>query len=115
MFLSPKGHVSDRINPAPTATASNPIHFRELCFQPAIDNRPLLTLCRHRSPRIHSTETSQHPAAPQSMQPLDQAPGPSAATNNRLIIFALWLLLYASFTLFTPPLLDDADSVHSEV
>jgi 4-amino-4-deoxy-L-arabinose transferase-like glycosyltransferase len=35
--------------------------------------------------------------------------------NNRLIIFVLWLLLYASFTLFTPPLLDDADSVHSEV
>ncbi len=36
-------------------------------------------------------------------------------SNNRLILFALWLLLYASFTLFTPPLLDDADSVHSEV
>jgi 4-amino-4-deoxy-L-arabinose transferase-like glycosyltransferase len=35
--------------------------------------------------------------------------------NNRLIILALWLLLYSSFTLFTPPLLDDADSVHAEV
>jgi 4-amino-4-deoxy-L-arabinose transferase-like glycosyltransferase len=35
--------------------------------------------------------------------------------NNRLIIFALWIALYASFTLFTPPLLDDADSVHAEV
>jgi 4-amino-4-deoxy-L-arabinose transferase-like glycosyltransferase len=30
-------------------------------------------------------------------------------------ILALWLLFYASFTLFTPPLLDDADSVHAEV
>jgi 4-amino-4-deoxy-L-arabinose transferase-like glycosyltransferase len=27
----------------------------------------------------------------------------------------LWLLLYGSFTLFRPPLLDDADSVHAEV
>jgi len=30
-------------------------------------------------------------------------------------ILALWLLFYASFTLFTPALLDDADSVHAEV
>ena len=29
-------------------------------------------------------------------------------------IAALWILLYASFTLFAPPLLDDADSVHAE-
>jgi 4-amino-4-deoxy-L-arabinose transferase-like glycosyltransferase len=32
-----------------------------------------------------------------------------------LAIAGLWLLLYASFTLFHPPLLDDADSVHAEV
>jgi len=32
-----------------------------------------------------------------------------------LTIVGLWLLLYASFTLFCPPLLDDADSVHAEV
>lgn len=31
------------------------------------------------------------------------------------ILVALWLLLYASFTLVRPPLLDDADSVHAEV
>ncbi len=30
-------------------------------------------------------------------------------------ILGVWLLLYGSFTLFTPPLLDDADSVHAEV
>jgi 4-amino-4-deoxy-L-arabinose transferase-like glycosyltransferase len=30
-------------------------------------------------------------------------------------IFLLWLAFYASFTLFTPALLDDADSVHAEV
>jgi 4-amino-4-deoxy-L-arabinose transferase-like glycosyltransferase len=30
-------------------------------------------------------------------------------------IFALWLLLYGSFALFRPALLDDADSVHAEV
>jgi 4-amino-4-deoxy-L-arabinose transferase-like glycosyltransferase len=32
-----------------------------------------------------------------------------------LTLAGLWILLYASFTLFRPPLLDDADSVHSEV
>ena len=32
-----------------------------------------------------------------------------------LAIFGLWLLLYASFALFRPALLDDADSVHAEV
>src|SRR5271170_1771540 len=32
-----------------------------------------------------------------------------------LAIAALWVLLYGSFTLFSPPLLDDADSVHAEV
>jgi 4-amino-4-deoxy-L-arabinose transferase-like glycosyltransferase len=35
--------------------------------------------------------------------------------KNRLILLALWLVFYCSFTLFTPPLLDDADSVHAEV
>jgi 4-amino-4-deoxy-L-arabinose transferase-like glycosyltransferase len=30
-------------------------------------------------------------------------------------ILLLWIAFYASFTLFTPPLLDDADSVHAEV
>ncbi|MGI8770539.1 MAG: ArnT family glycosyltransferase [Acidobacteriaceae bacterium] len=32
-----------------------------------------------------------------------------------VVILGVWLLLYGSFTLFTPPLLDDADSVHAEV
>jgi hypothetical protein len=36
-------------------------------------------------------------------------------SRNRAILIALWLFFYASFTLFTPPLLDDADSVHAEV
>ncbi len=35
--------------------------------------------------------------------------------RNRLILFVLWLLFYASLTLIIPPLLDDADSVHAEV
>src|SRR5579875_3600628 len=37
------------------------------------------------------------------------------ARRNRLILLALWLLLYCSFALFSPPLLDDADSIHAEV
>ncbi|ODU55611.1 MAG: phospholipid carrier-dependent glycosyltransferase [Acidobacteriales bacterium 59-55] len=32
-----------------------------------------------------------------------------------MILLALWFFFYASFTLLTPPLLDDADSVHAEV
>ena len=40
---------------------------------------------------------------------------PSEPRRNRLILFVLWLALYASFTLVSPPLLDDADSVHAEV
>jgi len=39
-------------------------------------------------------------------------PGPA---RNRAIVIALWFFFYASFTLLTPPLLDDADSVHAEV
>jgi len=39
----------------------------------------------------------------------------STARRHLLTLFATWLLLYASFTLFTPPLMDDADSVHAEV
>ena len=36
-------------------------------------------------------------------------------SRNRLAVLALWILFYASFTLVSPPLLDDADSVHAEV
>lgn len=32
-----------------------------------------------------------------------------------MILISLWLLLYGSFALVRPPLLDDADSVHAEV
>jgi 4-amino-4-deoxy-L-arabinose transferase-like glycosyltransferase len=37
------------------------------------------------------------------------------APKKIFMLAALWFLLYASFTLFRPPLLDDADSVHAEV
>jgi 4-amino-4-deoxy-L-arabinose transferase-like glycosyltransferase len=42
-------------------------------------------------------------------------PTQPAIKRNRLILLALWFLFYASLTLVTPPLLDDADSVHAEV
>jgi 4-amino-4-deoxy-L-arabinose transferase-like glycosyltransferase len=35
--------------------------------------------------------------------------------RSRIILIALWFLFYGSLTLITPPLLDDADSVHAEV
>jgi 4-amino-4-deoxy-L-arabinose transferase-like glycosyltransferase len=38
-----------------------------------------------------------------------------SSTRNRLILIGLWFIFYASFTLATPALLDDADSVHAEV
>ena len=40
---------------------------------------------------------------------------PKRPISTTLIVLALWLLFYASFALFTPALLDDADSVHAEV
>jgi 4-amino-4-deoxy-L-arabinose transferase-like glycosyltransferase len=40
---------------------------------------------------------------------------PKRPAANTLVLLALWIVVYASFTLFTPPLLDDADSVHAEV
>jgi 4-amino-4-deoxy-L-arabinose transferase-like glycosyltransferase len=46
------------------------------------------------------------------LTPSQPAPGPA---SNRLILLVLWFVFYCSFTLLTPPLLDDADSVHSEV
>jgi 4-amino-4-deoxy-L-arabinose transferase-like glycosyltransferase len=46
------------------------------------------------------------------MQP---APIPKRPPANTILLLALWMVFYASFTLFTPALLDDADSVHAEV
>jgi 4-amino-4-deoxy-L-arabinose transferase-like glycosyltransferase len=43
------------------------------------------------------------------------SPARSEPARNRLILIALWFFFYASFALVTPPLLDDADSVHAEV
>ncbi len=40
---------------------------------------------------------------------------PSRPRSTLLTILLLWIAFYASFTLFVPPLLDDADSVHVEV
>jgi 4-amino-4-deoxy-L-arabinose transferase-like glycosyltransferase len=40
---------------------------------------------------------------------------PARPRSTLLSILLLWIAFYASFTLFTPPLLDDADSVHAEV
>jgi 4-amino-4-deoxy-L-arabinose transferase-like glycosyltransferase len=45
----------------------------------------------------------------------DISPAKSAIKRNRLILIALWFLFYSTVALFTPPLLDDADSVHAEV
>ena len=39
----------------------------------------------------------------------------SPVRRRLAILLGTWLLLYGSFTLFTPPLMDDADSVHAEV
>ena len=39
----------------------------------------------------------------------------STSRRSLLAILITWLLLYGSFTLIAPPLMDDADSVHAEV
>src|ERR1017187_7781338 len=40
---------------------------------------------------------------------------PRRPLSHTLALVALWIAFYASFTLFRPALLDDADSVHAEV
>src|SRR5580693_9202429 len=45
----------------------------------------------------------------------DISPAKSAIKRNRLILIALWFFFYSSLALISPPLLDDADSVHAEV
>ena len=40
---------------------------------------------------------------------------PARSRDHLLAILFLWLIFYASFTLLSPSLLDDADSVHAEV
>jgi 4-amino-4-deoxy-L-arabinose transferase-like glycosyltransferase len=42
-------------------------------------------------------------------------PIPKRPLSHTLVLLALWIAFYASFTLFRPALLDDADSVHAEV
>jgi 4-amino-4-deoxy-L-arabinose transferase-like glycosyltransferase len=46
---------------------------------------------------------------------MPSASPPKRPLSNTLVLLALWIPFYASFTLFTPALLDDADSVHAEV
>jgi 4-amino-4-deoxy-L-arabinose transferase-like glycosyltransferase len=46
------------------------------------------------------------------MQPAP--PIPKRPLANRFVLLILWVIFYGSFTLFTPALLDDADSVHAE-
>ena len=40
---------------------------------------------------------------------------PARPRSTLYTILLLWIAFYASFTLFAPQLLDDADSVHAEV
>src|ERR1700686_3673963 len=54
-----------------------------------------------------------HPATLPATAPEQTVPARPRATLGAIL--GLWLLFYASFTLFTPRLLDDADSVHAEV
>ena len=42
-------------------------------------------------------------------------PIPKRSVTTTLMLLGLWIAFYASFTLFRPALLDDADSVHAEV
>ncbi len=57
-------------------------------------------------------QEAQHPAHTLIPMPAATPPRPR---STLLTIVLLWIAFYASFTLFTPQLLDDADSVHAEV
>ncbi len=49
------------------------------------------------------------------MEPAIAAHFTRTSTKRIFALIGLWFLLYASFALLHPPLLDDADSVHAEV
>jgi 4-amino-4-deoxy-L-arabinose transferase-like glycosyltransferase len=49
------------------------------------------------------------------LTPMPPYAPPTRPRSTLLTILLLWIAFYASFTLFIPPLLDDADSVHVEV
>jgi 4-amino-4-deoxy-L-arabinose transferase-like glycosyltransferase len=49
------------------------------------------------------------------MSAASHIPIPKRPLSTTLTLVALWIAFYASFTLFHPALLDDADSVHAEV
>ncbi len=55
-----------------------------------------------------------HQLPPHTLIPMPAAT-PPRPRSTLLTILLLWIAFYASFTLFTPALLDDADSVHAEV
>jgi 4-amino-4-deoxy-L-arabinose transferase-like glycosyltransferase len=59
------------------------------------------------------SQTSAFVIEPHTLTPM--APVPPRPRSTLLSILLLWIAFYASFTLVTPPLLDDADSVHAEV
>jgi 4-amino-4-deoxy-L-arabinose transferase-like glycosyltransferase len=61
---------------------------------------------RRRRPSCPFTDCPYTDDVPLTLTPL---------RRTRLILISIWFALYSSFTLLTPPLLDDADSVHSEV
>ncbi len=74
---------------------------------PIIDMRIVLPRSRDFLRAMHRSPPSSGPATP-------LRPSRIGAAKGLWALAALWLLLYASFALFTPPLLDDADSVHAE-
>jgi 4-amino-4-deoxy-L-arabinose transferase-like glycosyltransferase len=56
------------------------------------------------------------PPTTEHAEPAIEAPSQGSPTKRfLLVLLGFWFLLYGSFTLVNPPLLDDADSVHAEV
>jgi 4-amino-4-deoxy-L-arabinose transferase-like glycosyltransferase len=95
-----------------------PVLFPLLCQVPS-----LAKACTYYSSTV-PFEDGTNPCRPMpeeiqiSLPALEPAIAAYFTRRSRKIIFTLtglWLLLYGSFTLFRPPLLDDADSVHAEV
>jgi 4-amino-4-deoxy-L-arabinose transferase-like glycosyltransferase len=62
-----------------------------------------------------SGESGETKFLTESLSPKITSRCPIVLKKSILAIVGLWFLLYGSFALFTPPLLDDADSVHAEV
>jgi 4-amino-4-deoxy-L-arabinose transferase-like glycosyltransferase len=62
---------------------------------------------------MNPSAAPQEPRAGTSAPSVNRAPSPKATPRSLIILIGLWLAIYVA-GIFTPPLLDDVDTIHAE-